>query len=124
MAGSSGHDRRLRPLADGLPDMRFDDVEPDGDEYFAQVFHRPPVCRDDGVIELLDHWSLEEPDQESASGAECATELHQGTAYRVGFMMDEGVPGEDAAEHSRFAVEFVEVAYFERHRRVLDPTLL
>ena len=54
------------------------------------------------MIELLDQSAFEEPDEQRASWAECATELLQGNAYRAGLMMDEGVPNEDAANRSRF----------------------
>lgn len=110
LISSPGNNRRLRPLASGLPDVRFDDVEAGLEQLVAEVIHGPSVSRSDRVSELFDYRTLEEADQQRATRPEHAPETLKGNPNRPRLMVDQGIPGEDPTKGASFGIDGIETA--------------
>jgi hypothetical protein len=67
--------------------VRVDHLEARGYQLVTEITYRPPVSRDDRMIELLDDVTIEEADQQGT--AEYSTELHERSADRVWLMVDQ-----------------------------------
>ena len=55
--------RSVRPVPWPCSQERLDHIEVHRAQLVTQLTHRPPVRRDDGVLELLNRWTLEEAEQ-------------------------------------------------------------
>ena len=79
----------MRSLPGGCPRVRLDHIEARGYQLVAEITYRPPVCRDDHMIELLDDVTIEEADQQGATRAEYSPELQERSADRLWLMVDQ-----------------------------------
>ena len=56
--------------------MRLDHIKARAYQLVAEITYRPPVCRDDRMIELLDDVTIEEADQQGTPWAESVSYTH------------------------------------------------
>lgn len=75
-------------LPGGCPSVRLDRIEARSYQLVAEVTYRPLVCRDDRMIEFLDHVAMEEADQQGAARAKDPTQLQERRTDRVWLIVD------------------------------------